>query len=210
MYLTIPLGIFAVSILAIVWIVARKFVYLKKLAPEALKMNSDDIGFWNEMFPEISDFLKKANFRQYGVKILSELEKSLRKFRLAFSKIDTLTNRLIGRVRRSTKQQVAIIDSINREAEETKPPEIDPFDLGGSTSEELKQKEQYLIIEIAKNPKDGLLYKELGSLYMRTGELNDAKESFEKGIELGIDDDVIKRKLGRVIAKLEEKKSEEK
>jgi tetratricopeptide (TPR) repeat protein len=205
MFLYIPLGIFAVSIIGIVWIVSRKFVYLKKLEPQALEATSGDIGFWAELFPELADFFKKLKFRQYGVNLLSETEKSLRKMRLFAMKADSFTNRLINRVRKSTKKQEAIIIKKAVEEEESKPAEIDPFDLAGSTKEELKQKEQYLIIEIAKNPKDAPLYKELGSLYMRTGELEDAKQSFEKALELEPDDNT-KRKLGRVLGKLEEKK----
>jgi tetratricopeptide (TPR) repeat protein len=205
MYLYIPLGIFVVSLVGIVWIASRKFVYLKKLEPETIEATSGDIGFWTEMFPELTSFFKKIKLRQYNVNILSELEKTLRKLRILSMKIDTFTNKLIHRVRKSTKQQEAIIIKKAEQEEDLKPVEIDPFDLGGSTKEELKQKEQYLIIEIAKNPKDAPLYKELGSLYMRTGELEDAKQSFEKALELE-PDDTTKRKLGRVLGKLEEKK----
>lgn len=204
MYLYIPLGIFVISVTVIVWIVSRKFVYLKKLEPKTVEASSADIGFWEEMFPEATSGFKKIKIRQFGVNILSELEKILRKLRLLSLKIDTLTGKLIHRVRKSTQKHEAIIDKEGEREEDNKPQEIDPFDLGSSTKEELKQKEQYLIIEIAKNPKDALLYRELGSLYMRTGELEDAKESFEKALDLEPDENT-KRKLGRVMAKLEEK-----
>jgi len=206
MYFYIPFGIFIVSLIAIIWIISRKFVYLKKLSPEAIEPNSVEIGFWTEMFPEISSFFRRINLRQHGVTILSEFEKTLRKLRLISMKVDTLTNRLIHRVRKSTKQQEAIIIKAAEKEEEDKPIDVDLFELGGASRDELKQKEQHLIIEIAKNPKDAPLYKELGSLYMRTGELDDAKQSFEKVIELEPEDEATKRKLGRVISKLEEKK----
>lgn len=205
MYLYIPFGIFVISVSVIIWIISRKFVYLKKLEPETIEASSASVGFWEEMFPEAIAWLKKVKLRQYGVSILSELEKNLRKLRLLSMRIDILTNRLIHRVRKSTKKQEAIISKKEVEQTETKQLEIDPFDLNGSTESELKQKEQYLIIEIAKNPKDAPLYKELGSLYMRTGELEDARQSLEKALEIE-PDETTKRKLGRVLAKLEEKK----
>lgn len=208
MYLYLPLGIFAVSIVLIIWIIARKFVYLKKLTPEAIESVSGEPGFWSEMFPEIVEYFKNANFRQHGVTLLSEFEKTLRKIRLLFMKIDTFTGKAIHSVRRTTKQQEAVISKQAERADIEKPAEIDPFELGEATREELKQKEQYLIIEIAKNPKDTPLYRELGSLYMRTGELEDAKQSFEKVLELNSEDETSRRKLGRVLAKLEEQKRE--
>ncbi len=76
MYFYIPFGIFAVSVLAIIWIVSRKFVYLKKLEPETIEASSAGVGFWEEMFPEAIAGLRKIKLRQFGVNILSELEKS--------------------------------------------------------------------------------------------------------------------------------------
>lgn len=206
MYLYLPLGIFLGSLIFVVWVIARKFSYLKKLTPEAVESISTDHGFWKEMFPEIYTYFVRINLRQHAVSVLAEFEKALRKLRLLSLKFDTLTNKAIHKVRESAKDQEAIIEKKSEQEIEIKPIEIDPFELGTATKEELKQKEQYLIIEIAKNPKDAPLYKELGSLYMRTGELDDAKQSFEKALEYDLEDETIKRKLGKVLAKLEEQK----
>lgn len=208
MYFFIPFGIFVLSSVAIVWIVVRKFVYLKKLAPETLETSlGDQGGFWEELFPQIADWLKNVNLRKHGVDLLNEFEKLLRKLRLISLKIDALTNRLIHRVRKSTKEHEAIlVKEAEKALEEEKISETENNDWNepAGTPEELKQKEQLLIIEIAKNPKDSQLYKELGNVYMRTGEWEDAKQSFEKAVEFDPADETVKRKLGRVISKIEE------
>ena len=57
--------------------------------------------------------------------------------------------------------------------------------------------------EIAKNPKDAELYKELGQIYLKTGEDSDAFESFKKALELNPGDAETKAKLNKVAVKLE-------
>ena len=107
---------------------------------------------------------------------------------------------VIYRVRRSTKKHEQILIK-EAELEEEKLSDFEYNDLGSDV--DLKEKEQLLIIEIAKNPKDTRLYNELGNLYMRTGEYEDAKNSFEKILELEPENEAIRRKLARVLSKLE-------
>lgn len=209
MYLILPLLIFLVSIVAIAAIIRRKFVYLKKLAPEAIEATmGNPESFWSGLFPEVAGLLKKVNLRAFGVNFLSEFEKILRKLRLMSMKVDTLTNKLIHRVRKETKLQEEILIK-EAKVEEEKRGNGEASDIInelGDSHEDLKQKEQLLIIEIAKNPKDVYLYRELGAIYMRIGDWEDAKQSFEKVIELEPGDETTKRKLGRVLAKLDNKR----
>lgn len=161
-------------------------------------------SFWIELFPEAVALIKRINLRAFGVESLNEFEKLLRKLRLISLKIDIITNKLIHKVRKETKQQEEILVK-EAKIEEEKKSNGDVSDIIeelGSSHDDLKQKEQLLIIEIAKNPKDAQLYRELGNIYMRIGDWNDAKESFEKVIELDPNDDIIKRKLGRVVSKI--------
>lgn len=211
MYLILPLSIFVVSIVMIAVIVRRKFVYLKKLTPEMVEatMGSPE-SFWIELFPEAVVLIKRINLRAFGVESLNEFEKLLRKLRLISLKIDTITNKLIHRVRKETKQQEEILVK-EAKIEEEKKSNGDVSDIIeelGSSYDDLKQKEQLLIIEIAKNPKDAQLYRELGNIYMRIGDWDDAKQSFGKVLEYDSSDDVTKRKLGRVLAKLKQDNKE--
>ena len=206
MYIILPASLLVGSVAIIVWIVLRKFTYLKRLTPEALEatMGVQD-GFFTELFPELTALIRRINLRAYGVNFLTEFEKLLRKFRLISLKIDGLTNRLIHRVRKETKEQVQILKETKIENDEKSNggDNLDLIDELGDSQEDLRQKEQLLIIEIAKNPKDTQLYKELGTIYMRTGEWEDAKQSFEKVLDLEPDDETTKRRLGRVLSKIE-------
>jgi tetratricopeptide (TPR) repeat protein len=198
LFFIVPICILLVSLLLIVWVIARKFVYLKKLAPETLESAVViQKNFWAELFPELADSLKKIKVREWRITILAEFEKFLRKLRLISLKIDTITNQLIHRVRRTTVYQEEVL---NQEAEIEK--EEASAQTNGAGGKDWKEKEQELIIEIAKNPKDAELYKKLGDVYVKAKEWQDAVESFKKAVELDPEDTSIKIKLERVSEKI--------
>lgn len=193
MFLLIPFAIFLISVGLILGIVARKFVYLKKLTPEVIS-GSDEGGFWSEFFPELSAKIKEIKFREYQVGFLAEFEKFLRKLRLISLKIDTFTDRLIHHVRKTTVANEEILNTELLAKENEVTPEAGKKDL--------KEEEQKLIIQIAKTPKDAKLYKELGNIYMKTGDNQDAMEAFKKAFELDPEDIESKVKLDKVLARL--------
>jgi hypothetical protein len=198
MFLIIPLGLLAISCTAIIWIVGRKFVYLKKLAPEVIEeVTPEERHFLIELFPEVAHFFASINFRGYGVTLLTETEKALRRLRLLGMRIDTVTNKLIHKVRHSTKEHEKILSEREPEKIVVTEPQFP------ETNVDMKQEEQRLIIEIAKNPKNAELYKELGMLYMKNGDLEDSRESFGKAVELNGEDAESKRRLDRVEKLLE-------
>lgn len=203
----IPFGIFLGSVLVSFWIIKRKFTYLKKLTPDSIESATPPDSFFAELYPEIASRINKTNLRTWGLNILNEFEKLLRRLRLISLRIDTFTNRLIHRVRKESKQQEEILVKEAKIVED-KIAEADVIEIDelGDKDEDLKQKEQLLIIEIAKNPKDAQLYKELGTVYMRMGDWLDAKQSFEKSIDLEPENEEVKRKLGRVIGKINSNK----
>ena len=193
-FFLIPFGIFLISLALIAWLVARKFVYLKKLAPGIID-NSDiaQESFWVEFFPELARHLKVVKLREYSAAILAEFEKFLRRLRLISLRIDTFMSHLIHRVRKTSVYQEEILSKeIRLEAgKETN----QLVRTNGAKKKDFKEEEQRLIIEIAKNPKDAELYKKLGNIYMKTGEWHDAFESFKKASELDPEDASIKIKL---------------
>jgi tetratricopeptide (TPR) repeat protein len=194
MFLLIPFAIFLVSIVLIIGIIARKFVYLKKLTPEIVGANEEN--FWAEFFPELSAEIKKINLREYQVSFLAEFEKFLRRLRLISMKIDAFTNSLIHNVRKTTAEHEEILSS-RAEIKEIEEPIITP-----DVQKELKEEEQRLIIEIAKAPKNAKLYKEIGNIYMKTGDNPDAMEAFKKAFELDPEDTESRTKLDKVLARL--------
>ena len=194
MFLLIPLGIFIVSTATIMYLVGRKFVYLKKLTPEAISdPPATAATFWSGFFPEIISLFQRINWREYRVRFMSESEKLLRRMRLTFLKIDTLTHRLIGMLLRSTKHHEALLvqEQAAKEQEEESVttaeidvPQLDP-----------KEEEQHIIMEIGRNPKDAKLYRRLGDIYLQTHALEDARQSFEKVLELEPENEYATMKL---------------
>lgn len=196
MFFLIPLGIFLISLFLITWLVARKFVYLKKLAPGVID-NSDvaQESFLAEFFPEMAQHLKMAKLREYSAAVLAEFEKLLRRLRLISLRIDTLMSQLVHRVRKSNarREEILVKETVaEAEKEVSKPIRI------SDVKKDLKEEEQRLIIEIAKNPKDAELYKKLGQVYLKTGEDRDASESFKKALELNPEDRETKAKLEKL------------
>ena len=111
MFFIIPFGIFIVSSAAIIYIVSRKFVYLRKLTPEVIE-NADtrQESFFAEFFPGLAARLQGTKLREYRLMILAESEKILRKLRLFSLKLDTATNQLIHRVRTSTIHHEGVLN----------------------------------------------------------------------------------------------------
>ncbi|MEK7583235.1 MAG: hypothetical protein AAB483_02445 [Patescibacteria group bacterium] len=199
MYLLIPIGIFVISLAGVLFVVGRKLVYLKKLTPEAISNPPSLRAFWAGFVPEIIAWFEKINWREYRVGFMGETEKLLRKIRLSFLKIDTVTHNLTMRLRRSTKHHEAILKK--EEAEEAvtesivsvpQVPVLDP-----------KEEEQHLIMEIAKNPKDKLLYLRLGDVYLKINDHENAALSFKTVLDLDPENWYAKKKLEGLSSKPE-------
>ncbi len=191
MYLLIPIGILVVSLTGVLYLVGRKFVYLKKLTPEAISNPPATAHtFWTGFFPEVIAWYESVNWRGYRVRFMSEAEKLLRRMRLAFLKIDTLTHNLTMRLRRSTKHHKAILKKEEEAAiietivDVAPAPVLDP-----------KEEEQHLIMEIAKSPKDPLLYLKLGDIYLKIGDDENARLSFKTVLDLNPENWYAKKKL---------------
>lgn len=135
---------------------------------------------------------------------LIELEKFLRKVRLLFSKIDRVWGWMIRHVRRvhlETSSQIT-----QSEPEPVLEPEIKdvanvrvmPKQSAEQIQALLKEEEQRLIIEIAKDPKNPALYQELGDVYLTMKNFSDAKESFETALSFDPQNTALQEKLAHV------------
>ncbi len=201
MFFIIPFGIFLISTVAIVSIVGRKFVYLKKLNPEVVEsVMPERDSFLMEIFPGLAFYFQASKFREYRLNFLAESEKLLRKFRLFSLRLDSAVNQLINMIRRSVTHHESII---NNEAVIQAEQEIKISNSDTSNGNGWKEEEHKLIFEIATNPKDPELYKKLGNVYMKMGDWRDAAESFKKALEFNPDDETVRNKLARAIQKLE-------
>ena len=161
-----------------------------------------------ELFPEIDEGFQKLKLKEHFAIWLVELEKFLRKMRLFFLKIDRLSEVLIKKIRiihlnHRTEDQAPISDGLVASTRGMSQSAVMARHKEEQVSAELfKKEEQRLILEIAKNPKDSMLYEALGDLYLKINNLEDAKESFEAAIELAPQNESLKQKLSLILEKL--------
>ncbi len=213
MYIIVPLSLILLSAVGIFWIVWRKIPSLDKLAASDQGFNGANLdirsGSWKDLFsdffPEAHEGLEKLKLKEHLVLWLLELEKSLRKMRLFFLKIDRLSESLIKKIRlihlsnkpyNEVQAKPEIIKRSSVQSASIKPrEEISQFDLS-------RKEEQRLILEIAKNPKDPNLYDILGDTYMRMKNFEDAKESYEAAIELNPGNNELLKKRSQAVEKV--------
>jgi tetratricopeptide (TPR) repeat protein len=210
MFIIIPLTLIGISILTIAVIVWRKMPYLRKLAPEA---HTFDSTIAHDFFPELMGAVEGIEFKKYLSLWLNEVEKLIRKVRILFSRVDRMSDSLIKRIRsihanRMARQQEATTaepapveaqtpEYVDVPTVQVRPRRIAPDPVA------LKAEEQRLIVAIAHDPKNPALYRDLGDVYVKMKNLEDAKESFTAALKLNQNDEVTMRKLAQVMQKLE-------
>jgi len=187
------------------YIVWRKLPRLEELAKfEGANGMYAESG-WRHVFydfcPEIWNWAKGVKVKEYKESWFVETEKLLRKFRLISLKMDRFSDSLIKKIRKRKQTHSGngndFTFSVIEESKNQQNTEVTSDD-----KTEFKKTEQRLIIEIAKNPKNAVLYEELGDLYSQVGEHKDAKESYEAAIELNSNSEELKKKLSAALEKL--------
>lgn len=215
MFLLIPIALILLSLSCIVLIIWRKKPYLDKLY--VLNTAGNDIGdsaligldfewrtYGLELFPEIKTLIEKLKFHEYRMAWLKEAEKFLRRARLLSLRIDRLSDTLIKKIRRvNTNGRLNGEVALKNTEEEKETMAVSNSAAKATVSSNfLKNEEERLIIEIAKNPKDPNLYEQLGDLYMEMNNFIDGKESYEAAIELNPQNESFKQKLSSVLGKI--------
>ncbi len=182
MYLLIPGIIFLVSLIGIGLLIGRKFVYLKKLSPEAIGNPPGTMKtFWSGFIPELASWYRGINWIEYRVRFMTEFDKLLRRLRLVFLKIEGITHGMSQRLRHSTKKHEELLTK----QEEAKMEERELLAAQPAvTTTDPKEEEQHIIMEIAKNPKDSLLYLKLGDVYLKMHDVENAVLSFKTVLDL--------------------------
>lgn len=208
MYIFISLALIGISFIGIGIIVFRKLPYLKKLTPESHEFGPT---IFHDFFPEFFAQIGKIHLEEYVAIFLREMEKLVRKIRLFFSRIDRASSDLIAELRNASRknekaQAPADTEPLTSESEFSAVNsniEVRPRKIGADTAA-LKAEEQRYIIEIAHHPKNAILYATLGEIYVKMGNLRDAKESFEAAVNLDSKNDKLKERLSFVSRKLHE------
>ena len=216
MFILVPLLLILASAGGVIFIVWRKLPRLEELAEIESNATRTDTDLtprtvtdsfvqngWRHVFynlcPEIWNWAKGVKVKEYKEVWLVETEKLLRRLRLASLKMDRFSDSLIKKIRKRTNSNngngsTFSVTEVNNEKQVA---EAKPDDKA-----EFRKNEQRLIIEIAKNPKNAVLYEELGDLYAKAGDHRDAKESYEAAIELNSNNEELNKKLSQVLEKL--------
>jgi|SRR3989344_484703 len=210
MYLIIPLSLIFSSVLTIGVIIWRKAPYLKKLAAVeggalngSLSKKDFLFRFFSDLSPEIVNAFRNIKLQEYKEAWFVELEKFLRRLRLVSLRMDRWSNSWIQGIRKryesgsGTMQEQTTVSNIDKEDDKKETKQAVESD-----AEFFKKEEQRIIIEIARNPKDSNLYDTLADLYVKMGEYDDAKESYEAAIELDPNNEELKKKLSLALEKI--------
>lgn len=177
----IPLALIAGSFYGISRIAWPKFKGLRRR--EDLPEIKDD--FWRLMLPEFFSFLNltRSKLKIFRSNAAADYEKFLRKVRILSLKTDNFINKLLEKRQKKASR-----------------PEFKKAEINGQKEPNVyfKTRENNLIAEIAKNPKDKNLYKSLAALYMESKMYDDAEEAYNVVLELDPNDAEAKKSLEKI------------
>ena len=205
LFILIPLILTVTSAGGVVFIVWRKLSRLKEVTVSEVAADVFDVKRdWRKIAydfcPEVIDWAKKIKLEKYKEMWLIELEKFLRRLRVASLKMDRWSDTLIKKIRKGVYSNDSLTYPVKEENKNR--PIKSNLEIEKHEREEFKKGEQGLILEIAKNPKSAPPYEELGDLYSKMGDYQDAKEAYEAAIELNSNNEALNKKLSLVLEKL--------
>lgn len=186
LYLTIPLAIAAVALLAVGVVVLRKMPYLRKLTPEAHEVGDTIL---HDFAPEAVDWFRGIPWRQYLHRLLAELEGGLARLRGAMFALGRASDAALKSVRKAGQQAARSHEVVVAQLEEEKKAKVeeaerDLDEVDMDDPAELKAEEQRLIVAIAQHPRDHKLYSDLARVSMRLGSYGDAVEALQQATKL--------------------------
>ena len=176
----IPLILIGGSLYGIGHIIRPRFKEIKQ--KEGLPEIKD--GFWHLMLPEFFYFWDRIDFHGFKRNVLTDYEKFLRRIKVLSLRTDNFVNKLLEQRQKKTLPK----------------PEFKELNSKGQKEENIyfKTRENNLIAEIAKNPKDKNLYRALGALYLDNKMYSDAKEVFNVILELDPSEEQVKDTLEKI------------
>jgi len=191
MFFIIPISVIIFCLAGVSFIVSRKWSYAKKLTPDSHQFSET---IFHDFFPELFNLTNSSKLKEYRQSFLKEIEKLLRRLRVASLKIDYTSDSLIKRIRK-----VHVANTIEQETLDNI--ELDKNEAINSEEDRLKKQEQDLIIEIAKNPKEFNLYDKLGDLYLQMNDSTQAQEAYEAALALDPNNQDLARKYSKLLKK---------
>lgn len=199
MYFLVPFIILVVCLGGILYIFGRKLQYIKKLEPAKEETPGE---LFHSFFPELVKTVKEVHIDEYKEATFMGVEKALRRMRLGMLKFERHADTLIKKIRASYNTDSSKEETVEIAEEPIKEIVENKVVSDEKKALDLKQEEQRLIIEIAKDTKNPELYELLGDLYVAMGNLIDAKESYQAAITLDGHRQYVQNKLDGVLGKI--------
>jgi len=187
----IPYLIIILSLAGIIYIVFKKVPILVKL-PQEPDASLPQISWRAKTLDMIKDQIAHPN---YWLAFLGGLEKTLRKIRIIFLKLDTFFISLIAKSRERSKDLTLKSKSWMSERRMLK---IERLKLLADLRRTPEEREEVLLRILKQNPKDVKAYKDLGLLYVEQKNLQDGKSAFEEVLKINPDDEVAKANLEEI------------
>lgn len=182
-------------------LILRKIPALVRLPESPEKELFKKGPFWQEFFAKT----KNIKYSHWRGLLFNLLEKAWRKVKILILKLDNFTARRIEKTREKAQimkvrsrawfEEIKVKKLNHRSAKVQK-----VFQNNGAKK---MSKEEECINLIAQNPKNVHAYKNLGGLYLKQGNLLDAKDCFEQVLKLEENDFEAKEKIEE-IKKLQE------
>jgi len=191
--LIIPYLIIILSIVGLVFIVSRKIPTLIKLPAEPDQNALPGVPL-RERAVNLAKTISHPNF---WLVFLGWLEKTLRKARILFLKLD---NFFISLIAKSREKSSEMAEKSKEWMSERRMQKIGKLKMMADLRRTAEEKEEMFLSILKQNPRDIKAYKDLGQLYMDQGNTHDAEAAFKESLKINPEDEV-------AIAKIEEIKN---
>jgi len=187
----IPYIIIILGLIGIIVLVLRKIPTLVKISSEA-SASVSSAPFTEKTVNLIKNKIAHPN---YWLAFLNWFEKSLRKTRIVFLKIDNFFVALIAKSRESSKN---LAEKSKTWVSERRMSRIEKLKMLAELRRTDEEKEDMLLSILRQNPRDIKAYKELGCLYLEKKNFQDAKSAFAEVLKINPEDELAKEKLEEI------------
>jgi tetratricopeptide (TPR) repeat protein len=191
MLIFIPYIIIILSLIGIIVLILKKMSILAKISNESSAAVSS-APFTEKTVNLIKEKIAHPN---YWLAFLTWFEKSLRKTRIVFLKIDSFFVASIAKSRESSKN---LAEKSKAWVSERRMKRIEKLKMLAEIRRTDQEKEDMLLSILRQNPRDIKAYKELGCLYLEKKNFQDAKSAFEEVLKINSEDELAKEKLKEI------------
>lgn len=180
MLIIIPLAVIVVSLMAVGAIMWRKLPATMAEWDAAVEEHN-----YGEPFYQAALVKLRANFKEAGIKLAT---RAVWQLKIVSLKTDNFSSGLLHKIRQTKEDSGPVLP----------PPDQSPPHPPNSPDSPAAGQENLLISRLADNPKDVLVYKRLGWLYLKGNNLPQAYEAFVTAVKLGSHDRAVIARLAEL------------